>query len=677
MNIKFNKTAIALLCFSVFLTGCATKIENRWEERDNALYKKLADLDKNNPNPNDLLQLVRSFEENKNDFSGSGYIDYIYVRQMAIQQISSRLKNAIEAVDEQKKNVLIPILLELDPMNELLKSYTDSGIIPVEQANYSGQLFLVSRLTPTSALASQYNSLVYQSLLSTLQDGKQYKDIYNILNQPIKDIEIPISAPLQQQFAYLSGRYGFSFSYDPEISKVKFDSKFTKKEGSATLLDYLGDISQAYGINMIIFPDQVYSFAGDQPRGDIPGGEYMAMFKAEFISIDLLVAMLKLIAGDSSIVMVDENSRTVWLKVNRNQFMRAFDLVRSTDVPEAEIEVQLELYEVSASLLHNIGLRLPQLIRAGIGNAVDGGSMNWSTWLQNSRSQSMRMMISDGSFQLNAQSQNLYASTLSQPRIRVQDGQRARLFVGDKTPVFSSTVGQGGFVSESVNYVSTGVTLEVEAKIAGPDTVQVAVNIDATELGPLVTTTSGSSANAVTSRTTVTRLTIRDGNTEALGGYVRRVKTKNRDGMPLIGATELAPLGGLSSTRSNDVELLIFITPKIVKTKSASTRKMMMPLDASSPKFGMPLFISPNMNSPVRTLFQIPQIKDGQPMNMVGGVQNFNQNMNYGMQNQIYNPMLQPNQGMLQPPMQGMPQQGIPGGGIPGGGIPGAGGGRR
>lgn len=393
-----------------------------------------------------------------------------------------------------------------------------------------------------------------------------------------------------------------------------------------TLLDYLGDLAEQFKINFVVMPDQIYCYQGELPDEDIGGGEFLSVFRSEFVNLELLVGMIRLLVGDDNIVMTDDVTKSVWVRSNRAMFMRVFDLVRTVDVPEAEIEVQLELYEISASLLHRLGARLPQLIRAGIGDAINGGSVNWSTWLNNAKTQSLRVMISDGSFQLNAQSQQLRATTLSQPRIRVQDGQRAKLFVGDKTPVFSSTIGQSGFVSENVNYVSTGVTLEVEAKIVGPEMIQVAVNIDSTELGTLVTTTNGSSANAVTSRNTVTRLTIQDGATEALGGYVRRIRSKDLDGMPGIGATELAALGGTKTSRDSDVELLIFITPKIIKSKTGASNRLLMAAYANSPRFMSPMVITNNVSSPIRSLFQVQQIRQGNPMQPnagLGGVSGF------------------------------------------------------
>lgn len=638
---KRKKLVLQIAVLLFFVAGCTTQNEDRWDKRDNSINKKIASINTNNPDVQQLVRLVREFEKEKADYNGSGYIDYIYVQQMVVRQLEKMLQSSIDTADNQKIHTISKALLELDPENAVLRSLRENGYFDSDknQIDFNDQqAMLFSKLSPSSAVASSYNVLVYQSLMNSRHDGRQYRELYGILRKNAREILISPEAPLLQQMAYLSGLYGFQFSCDASVAQRKpSDNKGrssidSSKKESYSVLQYLNDIAEFHKVNMVILPDRVYCFSGEVPEDEIEGGDFLSVFKAEFVGLETLVGMLKLVIGDSNIVMVDEAAKSLWIRGNRSQFIKAFEMVRAIDVPEAEIEIQLELYEVSSSLLHRIGARVPQLIRAGIGNAMDGGAMNWNTWISQAKSKSMRVMINDGAFQLSAQSRNQYASTLSQPRVRVQDGQRARLFVGDKTPVFSSTVGQGGFVSESVNYVSTGVTLEVEAKIVGPRTIQVAVNIDATELGAPVTTPSGSSANAVTSRTTVTRLTIEDGATEALGGYVRRMKTKLRDGLPIIGATDLSPLGGVRETQETDVELLIFITPKILKVKSSPSRKLLLASQKNSPKYAAPLIITPNMNSPVRMLFQVPQLNGQvQGISNPGAIPQMNQ---FNMQNQ-------------------------------------------
>jgi general secretion pathway protein D len=282
----------------------------------------------------------------------------------------------------------------------------------------------------------------------------------------------------------------------------------------------------------------------------------------------------------------------VWIKGNRGAFIRCLEVTRTIDVPEAEIEVKVEMYEVSSSVLHNIGLRLPQVVKLGIGQSTSGGSIMWSDWISNATSKSVRAIIADGSFRADMQSQNQYIGTLSSPTLRVQDGQRARIFVGDKTPVFQTTVGTGGFASESVSYVDTGIKLELDAKIVPNNSILLSLTLDATELGAPVTTVSGSSANRITSRNTVTRLTIEDGQTILLGGYLSKSKSLSRDGMPFLGQTDLAFIGGNRTSANIDRELVMFVTPKIVRSKVFPSKRIMTTLGMDAQR-SSPVVIKP------------------------------------------------------------------------------------
>ena len=54
---------------------------------------------------------------------------------------------------------------------------------------------------------------------------------------------------------------------------------------------------------------------------------------------------------------------------------------------------------------------------------------------------------------------------LANPRIRVKSKEKARIHIGDKVPVITTTAGATGFVSESVNYLDVGLKLEVEPQV--------------------------------------------------------------------------------------------------------------------------------------------------------------------------------------------------------------------
>ena len=53
-------------------------------------------------------------------------------------------------------------------------------------------------------------------------------------------------------------------------------------------------------------------------------------------------------------------------------------------------------------------------------------------------------------------------TTLANPRIRARNKEKAKILIGDKIPVITTTTGSTGFVSDSVNYIDVGLKLDVE-----------------------------------------------------------------------------------------------------------------------------------------------------------------------------------------------------------------------
>ena len=96
----YKRMVVAVFILGL-ITGCSTPVSNRWEKRETQLAIAVEELNKDNPNPKSLVKLVRSFEKNKNDYDDGGYVDYIYIRQMVLQQLTAKLR---EAVDTQKSD---------------------------------------------------------------------------------------------------------------------------------------------------------------------------------------------------------------------------------------------------------------------------------------------------------------------------------------------------------------------------------------------------------------------------------------------------------------------------------------------------------------------------------------------------------------------------------------------
>ena len=85
-------------------------------------------------------------------------------------------------------------------------------------------------------------------------------------------------------------------------------------------------------------------------------------------------------------------------------------------------------------------------------------------------------------------------------------------------------------------------------------------------VGQNVQSATGGSVPSIDTREIKTQVLVNDGQTVVLGGILETTKTKSADKVPLLGDIPL--LGYLFKTTTdinNKTELLIFITPKILR----------------------------------------------------------------------------------------------------------------
>ena len=145
-------------------------------------------------------------------------------------------------------------------------------------------------------------------------------------------------------------------------------------------------------------------------------------------------------------------------------------------------------------------------------------------------------------------------NVLANPRIRVKNRERARIHIGDKVPVITTTAGATGFVSESVNYLDVGLKLEVEPQVFLEDDVGIRVGLEVSNISQEVTSASGTVAYQVGTRNASTVLRLRDGETQVLAGLINDEDRRSATQVPglVAPAAHRAPLPEPQRHREQD-----------------------------------------------------------------------------------------------------------------------------
>lgn len=149
---------------------------------------------------------------------------------------------------------------------------------------------------------------------------------------------------------------------------------------------------------------------------------------------------------------------------------------------------------------------------------------------------------------------------LSAPKVATLNNQQASIQSGLQIPV--QTIANN---TVTVQYVAATLQLQVTPQVTAEGTVLMTINISKRE--PQLAFVIPGAANApIATKEAQTRLLVRDGGTAVIGGIYRVSTDQGEDRVP--GLANIPVIGNLfknKSRREENEELLIFITPRIIK----------------------------------------------------------------------------------------------------------------
>lgn len=275
-------------------------------------------------------------------------------------------------------------------------------------------------------------------------------------------------------------------------------------------------------------------------------------------------------------VYVDEKRNLLVIRDNREAVDMAEKLIRAHDQAEPEVMLALDVIEVKRSRLNEIGITFPTQIGVGVGNPITVQALR--------KLNSSGINVGIGGLTgttgpgvvgaLNLTDNNGSTNMLANPRIRVRNREKAKIHIGDRLPVVTTTSSSvNSFVGQTVNYLDVGLMLEVEPQIMLDDDVVTKINLE-------VSTASQSKVTPgfydVGTRNATTVLTIHDGETQVLAGLIRDDERESTSRLPGLGDIPL--LGRLFSDESkarDKTEIILAITPHILHNLTRPSADLM------------------------------------------------------------------------------------------------------
>ncbi len=288
-------------------------------------------------------------------------------------------------------------------------------------------------------------------------------------------------------------------------------------------------------------------------------------------------------------IFIDEKLNMLVIKDTPNAIRMAEKLVQAQDLSDPEVMLEVEVLEIASSRIQELGIKFPDSLAVGLTggststssttvggattiNTNEGGTpgvVSLREWLGFPRRNLVRFTVPNPLFVLNLHHDDGSTNVLANPRIRVKNKEKAKVHIGDRVPVITTTAAAtGGFVGESVSYLDVGLKLEVEPLIHIGDEVSIKVGLEVSNIvREIIGATTNSRSYQVGTRNATTVLRLKDGETQILAGLINDEDRRTANRVPGVG--ELPMVGRLfSATRESRVktEIVLLITPRLLRT---------------------------------------------------------------------------------------------------------------
>ena len=281
-------------------------------------------------------------------------------------------------------------------------------------------------------------------------------------------------------------------------------------------------------------------------------------------------------------VFLDERLNMIVVR-DTPEVMRLVErLIAGIDLPDPEVMLEVEVMEVSSKKMVDMGLSLPITANYGVpGSTAPISSLSGLRW-------SAANPLAIATLQGTSDGTNLLAN----PKIRARNREKAKILLGEKLPVFTTTSTANVGVSASVSYLDVGLKVELEPQVQLDNEVIIKVALEVSSVTGRVTGPEDSLAYQVGTRQATTSLRLKDGETQILAGLINDEETRSSAGLPwLHDLPGLGRLFGTTKDNLNKTEVVMLITPRVVRNISQGLMSSLPMASGTEAQPGAPAWV--------------------------------------------------------------------------------------
>ncbi len=376
--------------------------------------------------------------------------------------------------------------------------------------------------------------------------------------------------PVSNVFEVLSRLSGINFIFDKDMQ----DPRVTLFMTDVSFDHFLKVLLRTSGLAAKVVDQSTVIIYPDTPS---KAKEYQDLqirtFYLSHLDVKKAVALLAKIVKTKDVI-ANEKANAVVVRGTKEQIEIASKLIDANDRPPAEILLNVEVLEVSRSKERQLGVEFnPTSITFGIGEAASKVSSESSFAERASvyaldRLSAKELLVSLPTVTLNLLKQDADTRILANPQIRVKNGEKAKILVGERVPLrVNRRIDTTGVVTNDYQYQEIGIKLKAEPMINMHDEVTLKLNIEVSALGPNLGTADEPQYSILT-RTANSTLTVRDSYPVIIGGLVSDQEKETVRKIPFLG--DIPALGHLFTnydTKKVKTDIIMTITPVVLKSQ--------------------------------------------------------------------------------------------------------------
>lgn len=487
------------------------------------------------------------FEADNIRFSGDlERAEQAYQRVLNLYPFNERAKAGIESIEIERRHIA---------KVETAKALLERGEVTQAETLVRAVLQENSQQSHARQLISEINLRLSRPEVTDLALESAFK---KAVTMEFKDTD------LKSVFELMSRTAGINFVFDKDIRQETKISIFVRQNTIEDILKLILTTNQlAYKVlnsnSLLIYPNTPAKQKDYQEL-------VVKSFQVAHTDVKQMVAMIRGIVKAKDIY-VNEQLNLFIMRDTLEAIRLTERLVSLNDYAEPEVMLEVMILDIARTNKFLLGPNFPQSLQFSYaGSAVTGAAP--VALLSNFGFSGLKSFGMTSQAKIDFMHNLSTGDILANPRIRVNNKEKAKIHVGTKQPFFTANVQPGvtAIVTSTPTFIDLGVKLDVEPRIGLNNDVTLKVTLEVSSLLETITGPSGATAPRVGTRNAETILTIKDGETQVIAGLI-----DNRETRKIGGLAGLLNIPGLDRLTSNqDIErsrneVVLLITPRIVR----------------------------------------------------------------------------------------------------------------